>query len=166
MTPALDSSLVEDTVIRTLLDDAALSALCPDGVWWDFAGEDCQRYVIVSLVSELDVSVFGGRGYEDYLLLVKAVMLNASSVDMRAAVQRFDVLLDDPPPLPVPGYAWMCSYREHRIRYTEVDVENPLIRWLHRGAHYRVQVALPTDTPIDPNPWEQPEWIQETPWVQ
>lgn len=141
-----DSSLVEDTVVAMLLNDAALQALAPDGVWWDAAGENAKRYVIVSLIAHADVAVFGGRGYEDYLLLVKAVMLNASSSDIRAAAHRFDALLDDPDPdsIDIPDYEVMALFREARIRFTEEDAENAAIRWLHRGGHYRVQVAIPT----------------------
>ena len=109
-----DSSLVEDAVIAALLNDPGLQQLAPDGVWWDKAGEDATRYVIVSLISEGDVPVFGGRGYEEYLLMVKAVMLNASSVDIRAVMQRFDALLDDPAALAISGYVFGGSWREAR----------------------------------------------------
>ena len=139
-----DSSLVEDAVIAALLNDPGLQQLAPDGVWWDKAGEDATRYVIVSLISEGDVPVFGGRGYEEYLLMVKAVMLNASSVDIRAVMQRFDALLDDPAALAISGYVFGGSWREARIHITEPDAVDPAIRWLHRGGHYRVQVGIPT----------------------
>jgi hypothetical protein len=137
-----DSSLVEDAVLAVLLNDAELSALCPDGVWWDSANVDARRFVIVSLIAHVDEPVFGGRAWEDFTLLVKVVMLNASSVDIRAAALRLDELLDDQP-LTVEGYDYMAMFREHRIRYMEHDVENAAIRWLHRGAHYRVLMAIP-----------------------
>jgi len=149
ITPPVDSANVENAILAALINDAPLQALAPDGVWWDSAGEvngkPRTRYVIVSLIAHMDVAVFGGRGYEDYLLLIKAVMLNAASVDIGAAAHRFDALLDDPDPLlDVPGFVPMAMFREQRIRFTEHDAENPAIRWLHWGGHYRVQVAIPT----------------------
>lgn len=144
----LDSSLVEDALVAVLLNDAVLQTLVPDGVWWGAAGEvqgiAPTRYVVVALIDEVDEAVFGGRGAETYLFLVKAVMLNASSVDGRAVAQRFDTLLDDQV-LDIPGYAFADMYREARIKNTETDAENPAIRWLHRGGHYRVHVGIPTD---------------------
>jgi hypothetical protein len=144
----LDSSLVEDALLAVLLNDSTVQTLAPDGVWWDAAGEvqgkAPTRYVIVSLIDEIDVGTFGGRGAEDYLFLVKAVMLNATSVDMRAIAQRFDTLLDDQQ-LTIPGYAFADMYRDKRVRFTEEDAENPAIRWLHRGGQYRVHVGIPTD---------------------
>jgi hypothetical protein len=144
----LDSSLVEDALLAVLLNDSAVQALAPDGIWWDAAGEvqgkAPTRFVIVSLTDETDEPTFGGRGAESYLFLVKAVLLNASSVDIRAIAQRFDTLLDDQT-LTIPGYAFAAMYREKRVRYVEEDAENPAIRWLHRGGQYRVHVGIPTD---------------------
>jgi len=146
MTPTPDSSLVDDALTTLLLNDATLQSLLPDGIWWDLAGKTDRpptRFCVLTHVSHTDVPVFGGRGYEDYVYQVKAVMLNALSVDIKAAAHRFDELLDDGT-LTVPGYAFMAMFRESRIRYPEVDAENASIRWLHRGGHYRVQVAIPT----------------------
>jgi hypothetical protein len=157
----LDSSLVEDAVIAALLNDSVVQSLAPDGVWWDSAGLvqgiAPTRYVVVSLITETDVPVFGGRGAEDYVFLIKAVMLNASSVDMRAIARRFDTLFDDGA-LVVPGYVFGAIFREQRVRFTEEDADNPAIRWLHRGAHYRLQVGIPTDSTFIQDGWTQPGW--------
>jgi len=146
MQNAVDSAQIEDALLAILLNDTILQSLCPDGVWWDSAGEangqPARRFVIVSLLTHADEPVFGGRAIEDYTFLVKAVMLGASSVDIRAAAQRFDELLDDEQ-LDLPDYAFGAMFREQRVRYVEEDSENPAIRWLHRGGHYRVQVSLP-----------------------
>jgi len=147
MQNAIDSAQIEDALLAVLLNDTVLQSICPDGVWWDVAGEaggkPARRYVVVALLTHADEPVFGGRGAEDYTFLVKAVMLNASSVDSRAAAQRFDELLDDEV-LTLPDYVFGAMFREQRIRYVETDAENPAIRWLHRGGHYRVQVGIPT----------------------
>jgi len=140
-----DSSLVEDALLAVLLNDPSLAALLADGVWWDVAGEGAKQFGIVSLIEHSDVPTMGGRAWEDYLFLVKAVMLNASSAQIRAATLRIDQLLDEQP-LVVEGYGCMAMFRESRVRYTENDAENAAIRWLHRGGRYRVQVAL-TDAP-------------------
>jgi hypothetical protein len=140
-----DSSLVEGAILALLLHDAELQTLCPDGVWWDAAGnETATRFVVISQQSQEDVPVFGGRACEDYLYLVKAVMLNAASLDIRAAAHRVDQLLDDPPPdsIVIPGYVTSAVFRERRVRYVENDAENASIRWLHWGGQYRVQVSL------------------------
>src|SRR5262245_29631199 len=125
-----DSSLVEDALLALLLGDAALTTLLPDGMWWDVAGEGPTRFGIVSLISHADVPALGGRAWEDYLFLVKAVMLNASSSQIRSAAYRIDQLLNDQP-LVVAGFGCMAMFREARIRYTENDADNAAIRWLH-----------------------------------
>lgn len=144
-----DSSEIDAALVATLLGDAALMALLPDGVYFDVARPGAQRFVLVSLVAEEDVGQFGGRAYEDALYLVKAVALGTSGADVKTAAARLDALLEDQPlavtpgsPAGVPGYAWMTCHREARVRYTEVDDLDPSIRWQHRGGHYRVQFAV------------------------
>jgi len=136
-----DSSAIDAALVAWLQADAALSALLPDGVWIDEAGEGSTRFAIVALLDEHDVPVFGGRAYEDTLFVVKAVMLSTAGGDIQAAAARIDELLDDQP-LTVAGYGWMTMHREARMRLTEVDDVNAAIRWHHRGGHYRVQMAL------------------------
>ena len=150
-----DSSLVEDALIAKLLNDAQLKSLLPDGWWWDVASEVAgagksttpKRFGIVSLVDHSDVPVFGGRAWEEYLFLVKGVVLNGTGGDIKAAAARIDAILDPPPPatpatLSIAGYGLMAMFRVKRVRYTERDDKDAAVRWLHRGGHYRVQVAL------------------------
>lgn len=139
--PPPDSSLIDDALMSTLRDDPALKAICPDGVWWEVGDDKSKRFIVVSLVDHSDVPVFGGRAWENNLYLVKAVMLNSAGGSVGAAAARIDALLNDQP-LSVDGFGFMAMYRERRIRLTERDSENSAIRWLHRGGHYRVQVAL------------------------
>jgi hypothetical protein len=110
-------------------------------VAYDEAPQKSERFVIVSLVDEVDEGKFGGRAYEDALFLVKAVMLSTSGGNIQAAAARIDTLLEDQP-LTVAGYTWMTTHREARVRITEVDEQDAAIRWQHRGGHYRVQMSL------------------------
>jgi hypothetical protein len=137
-----DSSDIDNAVIAVLLADPTLSALMPDGVYWDIAKPKATRFVIVSLVEALDEPVFGSRGYEDKLYLVKAVALASTGADIKAAAHRIDELLEDQP-LTIPGYVHMVTCREQPIRYPETDEVDDTIRWQHRGGHYRVQASIP-----------------------
>jgi hypothetical protein len=135
-----DSSAVDAAIVAALLSDATLSSLMPDGVFIDEANPNAKRFVVVSLIDHRDVAAFGGRAYEDALYLVKAVAINTSGSDVKAAAARIDAVLEDEI-LTAPGYVWMTGHRESRIRSTEVDEVDRSIRWQHRGGRYRVQVS-------------------------
>ena len=137
-----NSSAIDNAVVAVLLADATLAGLLPDGVYFDVAKPKAKRFVIVSIVETLDEPVLGSRGYEDVLYLVKAVGLVSTGVDVKAAAQRIDELLEDQP-LTIPGYVHMLTCREARIRYPETDEVDDTIRWQHRGGHYRVQASIP-----------------------
>jgi len=144
--PLSDSSEIDNALIAKLGSDLQLLALCPNGVYMDEAPPGSTRFVIVSLVEGLDVEVFGGRGYEDILYAVSARMLSSAGGDIKAAAARIDALLQDAP-LTAAGYVWSTTFRESRIRHTEVDDTDESIRWLHRGGNYRVQMAPGAPTP-------------------
>lgn len=136
-----DSAAIDTALAARLLADTTLMALMPDGVYFDEAKQGAQRFLIVSLVDEVDEAVFGGRAIEDALYLVKAVELGKSGVNADAAAARIEVLLNEQP-LSATGYTGMATFRESRVRLTEVDGVDPSIRWQHRGGHYRVQMSL------------------------
>jgi Protein of unknown function (DUF3168) len=137
-----DSSDIDNALVITLSADAALLALCPNGVYVDEAPPGATRFVIVSLVDEADASVFGGRAIEDALYQVEARMLSTiSGANVKAAAARIDALLESHP-LTVAGYTWMTCHRESRIRLTEVDQQDETIRWVRRGGNYRVTMSL------------------------
>jgi hypothetical protein len=136
-----DSSAVDAALMVLLGADAALLALCPNGVYWDEAPAGAKRFVIVSLADEADVAEFQRTAFEDALYLVKAVMLDGTSGNIRAAAARIHQLLQDTNALEVAGYGIMAIYRESRVRQTEVDGVDPMVRWQHRGGRYRVQAA-------------------------
>jgi hypothetical protein len=146
---SVDSSDIDAALVAKLGSDATLLALCPNGVYLDEAPPNMTRFVIVSLVDEVDEPVFGKRGYEDALFLVEARMLSTAGGNIKAAAARIDALLEDQPLLapgspaaPVSGYTWMTMFRESRVRLTEVDEIDPAIRWYRRGGNYRVQMSV------------------------
>lgn len=137
-----DSSDIDNALIAKLGADPALLALMPNGVYWSVANPGMTRFVIVDLIDESDSWVYGKRGDEDALYLVKAVGLSTASPDMKGAAARIDALLDGGT-LTVAGYTLMAMYREVRVRPpVEIDDVDPTIKWYHRGGHYRVRMAL------------------------
>lgn len=148
---SVDSSLIDSALIAKLAADATLLSYCPEGVFFAEAPQGAKRFVIVSLIDETDEGVFGTRAIEDALYLVEARLLKGASAnadaDAHAAATRIDALLEDQPlgtgsPPTVAGYAWMCCYRESRVRFTEVDAVDPALRWFRRGGQYRVQFSV------------------------
>lgn len=145
------SAEVDTALVAKLAQDAALTALLPNGVYMDEAPPGSTRFVIVSLADHHDVPVFGGRALESSLYLVKAVALSTAitPANAKAAEARIDALLDPLPPLPpatleIPGYTFSAMYREERLRKLEPDEKDPSLRWAHRGGWYRVEVSLGT----------------------
>lgn len=139
-----DSSDIDAALVVKLGSDAALLALCPNGVYFDEAPPGATRFVIVSLADEQDEDVEGGTAYEDGLYQVEARMLSTiSGANIKAAAARIQALLHDQS-LTVSGYTYMTCHRESRIRLTEVDDQDNSIRWFRRGGNYRVQMSLGT----------------------
>lgn len=137
-----DSQDIDQALIAKLGSDAALLALCPNGVYPDEAPPNMTRFVIVSLIDEADTSAFGGRAIEDALFLVEARMRsNVAGIDPKAAAARIDALLENAV-LVVAGFKTMTVQRESRIRMTEPDDADPSIRWYRRGGNYRVQMSV------------------------
>ena len=135
-----DSSDVDNAIIAKLLADASLTALMPDGVYFDEAAPGKTKFVIVSLVTEFDTPMLRSRAFEEATYLVKAVALSTSGGDVKSAAARIDVLLDGGT-LTVAGYSLMYMQRIERLRITEVDGVDPSIRWQHRGGRYEVTVS-------------------------
>lgn len=134
-----DSSEIDAAIVAKLVNDAPLMALMTDGVYFDIAAKSKTKFVIVSLLSALDVGMFRGRAYETPIYLVKAVALSTTGADVKAAAARIDALLEQGT-MSVTGYGLLAMHRTERVRYTEVDQENDN-RWQHRGGMYEVQAA-------------------------
>lgn len=138
-----DSSAIDNAVIGRLLADPSLAALMPDGVYYGHAGAGARRYVIVSLIGSIDESTFDGRAIEHALYLVKAVALSTTGGDVQTAAARIDALLQDQFFAIAPGYDLMAAYRiGDRLREKELDDVDPDLVWNHRGATYRLDVAV------------------------
>jgi hypothetical protein len=136
-----DSSDIDNALVAKLGADATLLALVPNGIYIDEAPPGATRFVIVSLVDEADVGRFGSRSHEDALYLVEARMLSTvAGANIKAAAARIDVLLEQGT-LTVSGYSLMALFRESRIRLTEVDAADPVLRWYRRGGNYRLVVS-------------------------
>ena len=136
-----DTSEIAAALIAKLGSDVELLGLCPNGVYWDEAPGGSTRFVIVSLVSAVDVGVYGGRAIEEGIYLVEARMLSTvPGANIKAAAARIDVLLEDQP-LTVAGYVWSTTHRVEPTRITEVDELDPTIRWFRRGGQYRIEMS-------------------------
>lgn len=137
---ASDSSEVDAALSATLTGDATLMALATDGVYFDAAGQNATKFVIVSLIDEHDEPMFGRLAFEDALYLVKFVEKGSSGLNAKAGAARIQTLLHFGT-LTIPGYSVTALRREARVRYTEIDGVDASIRWQHRGGHYRVTVS-------------------------
>jgi hypothetical protein len=139
-----DSSDIDAALIAVLQNDPTLKAAMPDGVFFGLAGlsiatgKNATRFVLVSIMDNVDRAVFGGRAIESVLYLVQAVSLSG---DSKGAAARIDQLLEDHP-LTVAGYTWMSSAREQRVREMERDDVDASIVWTHRGGMYRIEMSV------------------------
>jgi hypothetical protein len=139
-----ESSDIDAALIERLATDATLRALCPDGVYFDLAPKDSQRFVHVSLAESLDSWAQGEpgkrRAQEDCTYAIQACVVEESAVAAKAAAQRIDELLEDQP-LTMTGYRNIAIHRVSRIRLTAADGTDPSLRWQYRGGRYRVAVT-------------------------
>lgn len=135
-----DSSDIEGALIQKLGSDATLLGICVNGVYPDIADDGMDRFVIVSLIDEVDEQMLGRRAFEDALFLVEARVRSNTNANIKAAAARIDALLEDTT-LTVAGYCTMTVHREKRVRLTEVDELDKSIRWYRRGGEYRVVMS-------------------------
>lgn len=134
-----DSSAVDAALIAKLTSDATLTALMPDGVFYDYSPQGATRLVIVSQLAHEDAYQFQGHAWERFVYLVKAVDLDTSGSSAKSAADRIHTLLQDGT-LTITGYELMNMHRLERVRYTEVD-EDTDQRWQHRGGQYELLVT-------------------------
>lgn len=146
---SIDSTRIDTAVLQKIAGDATLTALLPNGAFFDSAPPKSSRYCLLSVVDGIDARRFEGRSHESIRFMVKAVILSSTAnanTDASKAAARIDQLLDPQPPDPplalsIPGYVLMASFRDldlPRIRYEELDAVDPTIRYFHRGGHYLV----------------------------
>jgi hypothetical protein len=141
-----DSSDIDAALVTKLASDATLASYlqAAPNVFMDEAKPNSTKFVIVSLVNEVDRHSFGARAFEDAVYLVEARMLATPSTpvgNIKAAAARIDALLDGGT-LTVAGYSVMVIQREERFRTLERDDADESITWHRRGGHYRIAMSL------------------------
>ena len=142
-----DSGLVDAAVMEVLANDAALTALCPDGVYWGIrpGGSPAPgAFVIVALFDHREQpALAGGTLYERTNYLVKAVVFGTSKTPARQAAARIHELLHGAVlDLTPAGYTAMDMRRLDRVAYLEIDQMNKA-PWHHHGGQYEV-MSYPT----------------------
>jgi hypothetical protein len=140
-----DSNDLDAALVNYLAEDAALTALLPDGVWIDEAPPGAKRFVLVSVYPQRDddSAVFdgNGRGFELVRYVVSAVGVTTviDGPQIKDAAARIDALLHRHT-LTVPGYpagATVARTQRQRPPVT-VDDDDRSIRWYVRGAEYEL----------------------------
>jgi hypothetical protein len=138
-----DAAAVDEALIAALRADTgvgSLAALMTGGVYMDVAPVGKDKFVLVSLVTHEDRYLLGGTAFERSLYLIKAVEKGTAGTNATAAASRIHTLMQGIS-LVVPGYQYMLTQREERVRYTEVDEIDPATKWQHRGGRYAVLVS-------------------------
>lgn len=136
-----NSAAVDAAVIGVLAGDAALMALCPDGVFVDVASAGSTRFVIVQLQVHEDLEGFRAPLYESFRYRITARVLETSSSGADAAADRIHVLLQDQIISAIVGYTHMSTLRVERVRVTDVDAIDNDIRWQMAGGDYEIHVS-------------------------
>jgi hypothetical protein len=144
---AVDTGAVDAAVIAVLAEDAALVALCPDGVWYAVAGQGAQAFVLVDRANhEIDANVFDSDDRmevlgETFTYEVTAVIPETAPVKARQAGARIRALLDGNSLLAPAGFQLQKPIIERSgIRFPEPDPNNPDRVIQHWGARYDVQL--------------------------
>jgi len=136
-----NAAAVDAALIDVLAGDAALTALCPDGVYRDIAPAGTTRFVIVQLQTHEDIEGFRMPMYEEFRYRITARLLDPSGLDADAAADRIHVLLQDQVLAAIAGYTHMATLRVERLRTTEVDAIDNDIRWQLAGGDYEITVS-------------------------
>ena len=136
-----DVAAVDAALISVLAGDAALRALCPDGVYLGTAPAGLSRFVIVQQQTHVDVEGFGAPAlYEEFRYSVTARVLETTGVSANAAAYRIHELLQDQP-LTIAGYTHMSTLRVERVHYPDIDAIDNDLRWQHAGGDYEIAVS-------------------------
>lgn len=139
----LNSSAITIALLALLQGDAELQGILPDGAWFAIAPEGCKAFVIVQLVTGVNVPMFGGPAWKDATYLIEARARSTEPGDVNAAYDRIVALLTDAE-LPLVGFAKMLVQFEDDTEMVEVDAVDPSIRWNRCGGHCHVMVTTAT----------------------
>jgi len=133
---------VDAALLALLRADAALLAVCPDGIQYAIADPAAQRFVLVDRFDHsVDLRMFGAANGEAFVYLVKAVLPESRSSNAREAARLIRARLDGSQALAADGYALMAPIAEiESIRLVEVDESNPERRVQHWGGQYSILV--------------------------
>lgn len=148
----LDGSEVDEALVALFAGDVVLRTLLPDGVFFDIAKGDSERFVLISLTGHADDYGFQPKTTanreEVGTYSVRAVSLDTSSAAQarQAAARIHELLHADPPLLAIEGYHCTEILRQGRIRFTTYDATSD-VRWQHRGGTYQITVQ-PTAAPV------------------
>jgi hypothetical protein len=137
-----ETGAVDAALLELLRADAALLAVCPDGVQYGIADPQCQRFVLVDRLDHaVDLRLFGGAAAESFVYLVKSVLPEPTSRNAREAARLIRARLDGSSALAPAGYALMAPIAEvASVRAVEVDEANMDRRIQHWGGQYAVIV--------------------------
>jgi len=136
----LNIATVTIALLQVLQNDPALAALLPDGAWFAEAPPGATQFVIVQLISAMNVPMFGGPAFKDAVYLVEARALTTTGADVDAAYARIATLLTDTP-LAIDGYGTALIQFEEDVEMVEVDDIDPSIRWTRSGGHLHLLIA-------------------------
>jgi len=133
-----------DAALLAKLNDPALAALMPDGVFFDLSPPNAKRFVLVTLLLAVPTHGFDPAPlYETSIYLVEAYGLSSSGPDagVNEAADRIYELLHRQP-LTIAGAAHMQTLRTRRTRPpATVDPQDADLRWQRRGGHYEISVS-------------------------
>jgi len=142
-----DVGAIRAALVQKLLSDAPLMGLMTDGVAWDIAPQNATKFVKLSLADDARTDQFAvpnvagsGTAYEALTVLILAVAMNTSGVDVGRAAYRIEQILDQQS-LTVAGYTGVTVARDRGVDTANVDPTDLTIRWQSRGAYYSVYAA-------------------------
>lgn len=141
-----DAGLVDAAIVERLANDATLTALCPDGVYWDLQPASSPAPSAFVIVSHFKYDMTLGLGmtlYVKMLYWVVARVHDSSKAQARQAAARIDALLHAADlDLATAGYTAMHCLRIDRRADGDRD-QHDKSAWQYHGALYEV-MCYPT----------------------
>lgn len=138
-----DPAAVDTALAALLSSDAALTALCPGGVFYAVAPQDAEGGVVVYILEDHQTQPMfgGGSAWEEFTYTVQAVIPGTAGEPTRDANARIADLLRTWPTRPADqpaGYVVAYVVQRYDRPAPELDTVNLDNRWQIRGGHYLV----------------------------